>query len=74
MPPLPVLRGDQLLKALDKAGFVVVRVRGSHHHVRHEDGRGTTVPVHGVREIPRGTLRSILGHLGMTVEELKQLL
>lgn len=49
MPPLPVLAGSRVVRALEKAGFKVVRVRGSHHVLRHPDGRGTSVPVHGTR-------------------------
>lgn len=74
MPPVPLVRGDQLVKALGKAGFTVVRIRGSHHVVRHEDGRSTAIPVHGGREIPRGTLRGILVYLHLTVDELNDLL
>jgi predicted RNA binding protein YcfA (HicA-like mRNA interferase family) len=46
MPPLPVLPGLRVVRALEKAGFEVVRIRGSHHVLRHPDGRGTSVPVH----------------------------
>ena len=46
MPPLPVLPGLHVVRALEKAGFEVVRIRGSHHVLRHPDGRGTSVPVH----------------------------
>ena len=74
MPPVPLLRGDRLVKALMRAGFVVARIRGSHHILRHPDGRGATVPVHAGRDVARGTLRGILIDVDMTVEELKQLL
>jgi predicted RNA binding protein YcfA (HicA-like mRNA interferase family) len=30
MPPVPAVRGGQVVKALEKAGFVVARVNGSH--------------------------------------------
>jgi predicted RNA binding protein YcfA (HicA-like mRNA interferase family) len=45
-PRLPRPKGDQLVRALEKAGFQVARVKGSHHFLRHPDGRATTVPVH----------------------------
>ena len=41
MPPLPVLPGLRVVRAMEKAGFEVVRIRGSHHVLRHPDGRGT---------------------------------
>jgi predicted RNA binding protein YcfA (HicA-like mRNA interferase family) len=43
---LPRLTGAELIAALTKAGFEVVRVRGSHHFLRHPDGRSTVIPAH----------------------------
>ena len=63
-----------MVKALEKAGFVVGRVIGSHHIMRHPDRRRTTVPVHAGRDMPPGTLRNILRDTGLTVDELLQLL
>ena len=74
MPPVPAVRGDRLVKALERAGFAVTRVSGSHHRLRHPDGRATTVPVHSGRDVPKGTLRSVLGDAGLTVDELLKLL
>jgi predicted RNA binding protein YcfA (HicA-like mRNA interferase family) len=31
MPPVPAIRGAQVVKALEKTGFVVARINGSHH-------------------------------------------
>jgi hypothetical protein len=42
------------VNALEKAGFVVGRINGSHHIMRHPDGRRTTVPVHAGRDIRPG--------------------
>lgn len=74
MPPVPAVRGDRLVRALEKAGFKVARVVGSHHIMRHPDGRGPTVPVHPGREVAKGTLRGILKDTGFSVEELRSLL
>jgi predicted RNA binding protein YcfA (HicA-like mRNA interferase family) len=74
MPPVPALRGDKVVRALEKAGFKVARVAGSHHIMRHPDGRGTTVPVHAGRDVAKGTLRGILADVSMTVAELQELL
>jgi predicted RNA binding protein YcfA (HicA-like mRNA interferase family) len=38
--------------------------------LRHPDGRSTTVPVHPGRDVPKGTLRSVLEDAQMSVEEL----
>lgn len=69
MPPVPAVRGDKVVSALGRAGFAVTRIRGSHHRLRHPDGRSTTVPVHPGHDVPKGTLRSVLQDAGMTVDE-----
>ncbi|MGH8521650.1 MAG: type II toxin-antitoxin system HicA family toxin [Gammaproteobacteria bacterium] len=46
MTLLPSLTGKELAAKLKKAGFEVIRVKGSHHFLRHADGRSTVVPVH----------------------------
>lgn len=74
MPAVPSLPGDRVVLALEKAGFAVARVTGSHHIMRHPDGRGTTVPVHQGRDVAKGTLRGILADTHLTVEELRRLL
>jgi predicted RNA binding protein YcfA (HicA-like mRNA interferase family) len=74
MPPVPSVRGERVVRALERAGFKVARAEGSHHVMRHADGRGTTVPVHPSRDVAKGTLRGILADAGMTVEELQRLL
>jgi predicted RNA binding protein YcfA (HicA-like mRNA interferase family) len=43
---LPALTGKALIAALAKGGFEVIRIKGSHHYVRHPDGRPTVIPVH----------------------------
>jgi predicted RNA binding protein YcfA (HicA-like mRNA interferase family) len=70
---IPVVRGAQVVKALERAGFEVVRISGSHHVMKHPDGRTVPVPVHK-RDIAKGTLRNILAIIGMTTEELRDLL
>jgi predicted RNA binding protein YcfA (HicA-like mRNA interferase family) len=74
MPAVPSVRGERVVRALERAGFKVARVAGSHRILRHPDGRGTTVPVHQGQDVAKGTLRGILSDVGMTVEELRRLL
>lgn len=54
MPSVPAVSGARVVKALEKVGFQVVRVKGSHRIMRHPDGRWTTVPVHQGRDIAKG--------------------
>ncbi len=69
MSKLPRMRGRELIRTLQKAGFEVIRVRGSHHFLRHSDGRTTVVPVHAGEQIGTGLMRSILRDCDMTVEQ-----
>ena len=38
--------GKELIKILNKLGFEVIRIKGSHHFLKHIDGRTTVIPVH----------------------------
>jgi predicted RNA binding protein YcfA (HicA-like mRNA interferase family) len=71
-PRLPPLSGNEVVRALQKAGFAVVRISGSHHRLIHpgDASRAVTVPVHGSKALKRGTLQSILRQSGISSEEL----
>ena len=60
MSRAPRLTGNQLISALTRSGFEVVRTKGSHHFLRHSDGRATVVPVHSGETIGPGLLHKIL--------------
>jgi predicted RNA binding protein YcfA (HicA-like mRNA interferase family) len=71
---LPVVSGREVVLALERAGFVQVRVKGSHCMLFHDERHLTViVPLHR-RALPRGTLVSILRQAGMTADDLQQLL
>lgn len=72
MAPLPVISGQQCIRVLEKAGYRVLRQRGSHVRLTAEGRNPVTVPRH--RELDRGTLRSILRAADLSVEELLDLL
>ena len=74
MPALPVVPGLRVVRALEKAGFEVTRIRGSHYVMRHVDGRGTSVPVHGNQEVRAGTLGGILRDCKVPVNEFLKML
>ena len=71
MAKLPRLKGKELIAALKRAGFKVIRVKGSHHFLMSQDVRRTVVPVHGGEDIGVGLLAKILRDVEMTVEEFK---
>lgn len=67
---LPVVSGAEVIRALERFGYTVVRQKGSHARLRNEvDVRRlpVTVPLH--REIAFGTLKRILRDAQVTVEE-----
>ena len=74
MTRLPRITGKELIGALRRKGFEVVRVKGSHHFLRHGDGRATVVPVHAGDTIGPGLLASILSDVGLTRDQLIDLL
>ncbi|HHS96672.1 MAG TPA: type II toxin-antitoxin system HicA family toxin [Chloroflexi bacterium] len=74
MSKLPSLTGEQVVGALRKAGFEIVRQKGSHVFLRHPDGRSTVVPLHAGETIGPGLLRKIIRDAEMTREEFRSLL
>ncbi len=74
MTKLPRFSGKRVVAALRRAGFVVVRVKGSHHFLRHPDGRATVVPVHAGETLGPGLMAKILSDCEMTREEIRRLL
>jgi len=70
MSTFPAVKGKQLIKALKRLDFDVVRIKGSHHFLKHPDGRCTVVPVHRGETIGRGLLAQILRDCEITRDEL----
>jgi predicted RNA binding protein YcfA (HicA-like mRNA interferase family) len=74
MSTFPSITGIHLINALKKTGFEVIRIKGSHHFLRHIDGRTTVVPVHSGEVIGSGLLNKILRDCDLSREKLQQLL
>lgn len=72
---LPACNGKEVIAALERAGFVVARIEGSHHVMKKAGHRFLlTVPVHGAKALPRGTLVAIIRGSGLTKAEFSALL
>lgn len=69
MTKTPQLKADEVIKALRRFGFEIIRSRGSHFRLAHPDGRKVTVPKHR-HPIFISTLHSILRQAEITLEEL----
>lgn len=74
MAQLPVVSGRDVVRVLEKIGYVQDRQKGSHIILRQSTSpyRRITVPDH--REIAKGTLRAIIRQAGLSVEEFGRLL
>lgn len=73
MSNLPRIDGQKLIKILKKIGFDVIRIKGSHHFLRHPDGRTTVIPVHAKETIGTGLFHKILKDCELSVDEFIQI-
>ena len=69
---LPALTGAEVIRALERGGFAVVR--SSHHFLRHTDGRTTVVPVHAGPIVSPGLMSKILRDSGLDREQFRSLI
>jgi predicted RNA binding protein YcfA (HicA-like mRNA interferase family) len=65
------LPARKIISALEKAGFTIDRVSGS-HYVLIKGGLRAVVPYH--KSVKVGTLKSILNQIEMSIEEFTELL
>ena len=76
MSYLPNVPGRRIIRALQKAGFILLRQSGGHAILRHHTdlARRATVPVHGSKPVKQGTLRAILRGAQIHPEDFTQFL
>ncbi len=74
MSRLPILKGTEVVRTLERAGFRIVRIKGSHHIMEHPDGRRTVVPVHAGKDIKRSLLRKIIADAEMAEDDFQALI
>jgi predicted RNA binding protein YcfA (HicA-like mRNA interferase family) len=55
----------EIIRGLKADGWVLVRTKGSHHQFRHPSKPGLVTVPHPKRDLPTGTVRSILRQAGM---------
>ena len=72
MAHLPVISGDDFVKAVRKIGYVWDHTEGSHMILLHPSGRRLSAPRH--KELGRGLLRSLIRDAGLSREEFMALL
>jgi predicted RNA binding protein YcfA (HicA-like mRNA interferase family) len=69
MSKLPSLTPTQIMKILIKNGFLIDRIKGSHHILINEETKTRVViPMHK-KDLPKGTLYEIIKQSGLNVED-----
>ncbi len=74
MPKLPAVKPREIAKFLERNGFVLDHVSGSHYIYHHSASKRRAVVPHHNRDIPKGTLVSLLREAGFTREALIEFL
>jgi predicted RNA binding protein YcfA (HicA-like mRNA interferase family) len=69
-PKLPPFNSRQVISILKRRGFALDRQSGSHAVFIHPDGRRTTVPIHGKRDLGKGILRQIMRDAAPTFDDM----
>ena len=70
---LPRLRANEIIKVLQQHGFILISQRGSHQKWRNNDtGKQVIIPYHKGKQLPLGTLRSIIEGSGISEEGFRQ--
>jgi len=72
VPRLPIISGDDFVKAVQKVGYVWDHTEGSHMILLHPSGRRLSVPRH--KELGRGLLRALIKDAGLSREKFISLL
>jgi predicted RNA binding protein YcfA (HicA-like mRNA interferase family) len=73
MPPLAGISGKEAIRKFARLGYVIIRQRGSHVRLRHEDPtrRPITIPLH--KELKLGLLRQLIKDAGLEIEDFVKL-
>ncbi|MDB4033622.1 type II toxin-antitoxin system HicA family toxin [Flavobacteriaceae bacterium] len=61
------MKSGALMKLIKEEGWQLVRIRGSHHHYKHPSRSGLVTVPHPKKDIPIGTVKSILKQAGIKI-------
>ncbi|WP_081033358.1 type II toxin-antitoxin system HicA family toxin [Acinetobacter pittii] len=59
------MKSLDLIKMIEADGWYEVRVSGSHHHFKHPTKKGLVTILHPKKDLPNGTVKSILKQAGL---------
>ncbi len=55
------------MKLIEEEGWQLARIKGSHHHYKHPIRKGLVTVPHPKKDIPIGTVKSILKQAGIKI-------
>jgi predicted RNA binding protein YcfA (HicA-like mRNA interferase family) len=58
------MNSREIIDRLNREGWILVNVRGSHHNYRHPANEGRVTVPHPKKDLPKGTVRSIFRQAG----------
>jgi len=68
MTKIPIITPQEAFKKLQKGGFCLDRIKGSHYVLRHPNGKQVVIPMHAGKTLKKGTLVNIIKGADLTVE------
>jgi predicted RNA binding protein YcfA (HicA-like mRNA interferase family) len=71
MTRLPRLTAQEVMRVIERKGFVLVRQSGSHKIFRNSEGTRITLPFHSGKILHPKLLKSILEDAGLSVDDLR---
>ena len=74
MPKLPVIKSKELVRVLEKLGFLKHHQVGSHAQFKHADSKRITVPIHEGKDLNKKILKGVINDLELSVEDFIELL
>ena len=67
---MKAVSGKEMCRLLERRGWVLTRIRSSHHRYQIPGRPPVTVPVHGNQTLKTGTQHEIMKHVGLTEADL----
>ena len=72
MPKIPQLTPKQILRILEKKGFQIDHVTGSHYILYHPMSKARVTVAYHAKTLPKGTIHSIIKSAGLTIQDLEK--
>jgi len=60
-----IMDSQKLIRMLQDDGWEIIRTKGSHHHMKHQEKPGLVTVPHPKKDLPIGTVSSILKQAGL---------